>query len=345
MLQTQKGDDVIEFDPKLHLALEVPSHIKVLQSDPDAGHDCVKLVQVPALDPRNDEHLEDLAYTEPFRVFSDQGLQVFQSIVTSNESMAISTPRNPKIIRGLGHKSHFVRDFNESPELLSHLSKFANIDIAAHPLTTNYSQINFGDPPKDAATAGVPADRWHLDSVDYVLVIMLSDGFEGGELLVSNMDPNQAMEKVKMDTLPDELTSRVKFTPGYGVFMQGSRIAHAVAPLTGGVAPRISVVNSYVSRDALRVDRPSIYNSLAINHSPATYNPEFLRHVAWRCMGKLDYLVKNPNFDSPQDGEDLLDLVIEQLSMAKRLMKGEEKHDVPMPKTVQELLGKAGEEK
>jgi hypothetical protein len=172
---------------------------------------------------------------------------------------------------------------------------------------------------------------------------MLSDGFEGGELLVSNMDPNQAMEKVKTDTLPDELTSRIKFTPGYGVFMQGSRIAHAVAPVTGGVAPRISVVNSYVSRDALRVDRPSIYNSLAINHSPATYNPEFLRHVAWRCMGKLDYLVKNPNFDSPQVGEDLLDLVIEQLSMAKRLMKGEEKHDVPMPKTVQELLGKSGE--
>jgi len=63
--------------------------------------------------------------------------------------MAIVTPRNPKIIRGLGFTSDFVRSFNESPELLCHLSKFANVPICAHPMTTNYSQINFGEPPRD----------------------------------------------------------------------------------------------------------------------------------------------------------------------------------------------------
>ena len=43
-------------------------------------------------------------------------------------------------ICGLGFTSKFVQDFNESSELLQHLSTFANVPIAAHPMTTHYSQ-------------------------------------------------------------------------------------------------------------------------------------------------------------------------------------------------------------
>jgi len=328
----------VQFDPKIHLAqpLEVPKHIKILVKDTATEEEGrVKLVQVPTLDLKRKTNVEDLAYTEPFRILSEEGVKVFKRIIeASEETMAICTPRNPKIIRGLGFTSQFVKDFNESKEVLNHLGTFANVPIAAHPMTTNYSQINYGEPPNEDEEDAKPADVWHLDSVDYVLVVMLTDGFEGGELLVSNMDPNIAMERIRANDLPDDLTSKIKYTaPGYGVFMQGCRIAHAVGAVTKG-STRLTAVSSYASCDALRIDRPSIYNALSQNHTKEVYDPDYLRNMAWRVRGKLDYLISNPTYDNPKDGEKVLDLAIEQLIMARRLMKGEDKYDAPLSKEI-----------
>ena len=243
-----ENDDLV-FDPSrhLHYPLQIPPNIHLLEQE-NGSSDTIKLVKVPSSQKRK-PNAEDLAYTEQFRVLSDEGVEAFRTIITTSEEqgMAIETPRNPKIIRGLGFTSKFVQDFNESPEFLHHLSTFANVPIAAHPTTTHYSQINFGNPPKEDETEAKPADIWHLDSVDYVLVVMLTDGFEGGELLVSNMDPNLSMECIQKDALPPEsILKNVYEKPGYGIFMQGSRIAHSVAPVLSG-STRITAVNSYVS--------------------------------------------------------------------------------------------------
>lgn len=336
-------NDGIEFKASKHLAfpLEVPSHIKVLKSDPSAGIGCVKLVELETSKYSRKIGLEDLAYTAPFRVLSDEGVKAFNQVIEKHEDeFAISTARNPKIIRSLGYISKFVRDLNESNELLDHLSTLANVSVAPHPMVTNYSQINFGEPPADKSSAAAPADIWHLDSVDYVLVILLTEGFEGGELLVSNMDPTQAMARIRANDLPDELTSRIKYPkPGYGIFMQGSRIAHAVAPLTGGNSTRITSVSAYSSRDAFRIDRPSIYNALAQNHTKDVYDPDYTRNIAWRCKGKLEYLVKNPQFDNLDKSDEVLKLVIDQLVMARKFMKGEQTDDAPLPKGVKLVQG------
>lgn len=335
-------NDGVEFEASKHLAfpLEVPSHIKVLRSDPSAGVGCVKLVEVETSKHSRKVGLEDLAYTAPFRVLSDEGVEAFHQVIQKHEDkFAIRTARNPKIIRSLGYISKFVRDLNESHELLDHLSTFANVSIAPHPMVTNYSQINFGEPPTDKSSDATPADVWHLDSVDYVLVIMLTEGFEGGELLVSNMDPNQAMARIRANDLPDELTSRIKYPKaGYGIFMQGCRIAHAIAPLTGGNS-RITAVNSYSSRDAFRIDRPSIYNALAQNHTKDVYDPDYTRNIAWRCKGKLEYLVKNPQFDDLDKADEVLKLVIDQLVMARSLMKGEQTYDAPLSDKIRLVQG------
>jgi len=321
----------ITFDPMIHLVnpLPVPPNIKILQSDEKAGPGCVKLISVPSTHPRKN-HVEDLAYTEPFQILSDKGVAAMKRIISENEeSMAIITPRNPKIIRGLGFTSTFVRSFNESPELLKHLSGFANVPICAHTMPTNYSQINYGDAPQKGEEHAKPADVWHLDSVDYVLVVMLTEGFEGGELLVSNMDPNQAMAKIRANVLPPELTVGNKYPkPGYGIFMQGCRIAHAVSPLTGG-STRITAVNSYSSMDISRIDRPSIYNALSVNHTKAVYDPDYLRHIAVRSMWKLEDLVNNPSYDCPEKGGAVLDLVISQLTQARSLMNGDVNPEIP----------------
>jgi len=158
---------------------------------------------------------------------------------------------------------------------------------------------------------------------------MLTEGFEGGELLVSNMDPNQAMTRIRANTLPEELTTSNKYPkPGYGTFMQGSRIAHAVSPLKSGNV-RITAVNSYSSMNISRIDRPSIYNALSVNHTKEVYDPDYLRHIAVRCIWKLESLVKNLSYDFPEKGEALLDSVMQQLTLAKSLMKGDASPDIP----------------
>jgi len=336
-------EEQVIFNASKHLAhpLEMPSHMKILESDPKSGNDCVKLVKVETANHERKYNLENLAYTEPFRVLSETGVDAFREVIDKHEKeLSICTPRNPKIIRALGYVSKFVRDLNESPILLDHLSSLANVDIAPHPMVTNYSQINFGEPPKkkesgSGISVGEPADVWHLDSVDYVLVIMLTEEFEGGELLVSNMDPNQAMERVRANNLPHNLTSRIKYPKvGYGIFMQGSRIAHAVAPVTGGTVPRITAVNSYASRDAFRIDRPSIYNALAQNHTKQVYDAEYTRSIMWRCKSKLEYLIDNPQFDDREKSDHILKLVIDQLTMARRLMRGEESFAAPLSEDI-----------
>ena len=63
------------------------------------------------------------------------------------------------------------------------------------------AHINFGkiDPNYEA-------DKWHFDSVDYVLVIVLSDvqGMDGGNLEVLNMDlgSREAVEALRQEGGP-----------------------------------------------------------------------------------------------------------------------------------------------
>ena len=85
----------------------------------------------------------------------------------------------------------------------------------------------------------------------------------------------------------------------------------------------------------MRIDRPSIYNALAHNHRKEVYDPDYLRTIAWRCAGKLNHLVNYPSFDDPKEGEELLDLVIDQLCTARALMKGDKKYHIPISEKIQ----------
>jgi hypothetical protein len=73
------------------------------------------------------------------------------------------------------------------------------------------AHINFGkiDPNYEA-------DKWHFDSVDYVLVIVLSDveGMDGGNLEVLNMDlgSREATDALKRDGgVPQEFTEQISY--------------------------------------------------------------------------------------------------------------------------------------
>ena len=94
-------------------------------------------------------------------------------------------------------------------------------------------------------------------------------------------------------------------------------------------------MNSYLSMDISRIEQPSIYNVLSVNHTMEVYDPDYLRHIAVRCIWKLDELAKNPSYDCPKKGEAILHLVISQLTLARSLMNGDSNLDIPFSNKMQ----------
>ena len=73
-------------------------------------------------------------------------------------------------MRGLAYVSKFIRDFNRCPMIAERMSIFAGKSLNSHAMPMNYSHVNIGVPG-----AGKKVDQWHLDSVGYVLVILMKN--------------------------------------------------------------------------------------------------------------------------------------------------------------------------
>jgi hypothetical protein len=113
---------------------------------------------------------DQFAYSAPFRVLSEEGLKEMRKVVLSHKCEAKATNRAPKVLRGLGYRSDFVRDLAYSPQLHECLSSLCGEAVWPHNHPMNIAHTNFGEPGGAAKV-----DDWHLDSVDYVLVLIISD--------------------------------------------------------------------------------------------------------------------------------------------------------------------------
>jgi len=310
--------EAVAFDAARHLQLEAPAYVKMLvpSVSPGTQHETDRVrFPVPLSASENQDReganaqcdstglpvpFTGLAYTAPFRVFSDEGLEAFRRVVVDNEQFAGCVPSLvPKCIRGLGYRSKFVRDFNYSKPLLNHLSSCAGIGVGPHDMGMNLSQVNFGE------IGGGVVNAWHLDSVPFVMVILLSDhrDMEGGELLVARLgDPHKALEMIRADTIDPAMIDRVNYPgAGYAIFMQGSQIAHAVTSVTAARERRLTCVNSYQSLNPFSLDR-TVYRTFSSSDGDAPPF-EFARHVAWRVRGQLDYLLRKVENGSGGHGE------------------------------------------
>merc|ERR1711907_156643 len=145
-------NDGFEWDPKRHLALSDPAEVMTMD---------FSTVQYPT------ENDYDLAFTAPFRVFSDEGVSAMRSIISRHMSKAKPTPRATSVLRGLGFWSKFVRDFHLDGQVVDHLSKLANRELLPHSFIMNMGHCNIGQ-----AGNALDVDKWHFDSVDYVLVMI-----------------------------------------------------------------------------------------------------------------------------------------------------------------------------
>ena len=168
------------FDPAVHLALKPPKAVRsLLRTDDDTSSDSFA-VPVP-----NDTTFPGLAFSEPFQVLSPEGLAALRrSIAEQEPKHAFSTYRQPKVMRGVGYLSKFARDLTYDPSVLAALSSMAGTPIWPEDHAVNNPQINFGEIGGDK-----PVDKWHLDSVPFVMVLILSDLVDmvGGDLKVARL--------------------------------------------------------------------------------------------------------------------------------------------------------------
>jgi len=253
--QNSLVDGGIVFDPAKHLALEDPTWLKMLIKNQRDDNDDFLQFPVPvnatpggtAFTTKNTPvAFNGLAFTSSFRILSDEGVRALREVIRHNERYAKCNERIPKTLRGLGYRSKFVRDFTYSKDVLNHLSKMSGVPVIPHSANMNIAQINFGQ-----IGVSKKVDQWHLDSVPYVMVILLSDAtdMQGGDLQVARLPNAQmALNQIHNDAVDPSSIDVVNYPgPGHAIFMQGSRIAHGVTPVKHAREPRLTLVNSYQS--------------------------------------------------------------------------------------------------
>lgn len=314
-------DDEPTFDPAVHLQLSLPSTVHT--SD-------FKRCAFPYT--REDAQDFSLGYTEPFRLLSDEGVRVLRGIVAKNEVHAKSNERIPKCLRGLGYRSKFVREFTYHPEVLSLMARLAGKPIGPHGMPMNIAHTNFGK--RIVQSEGKPpviVDQWHVDSVDYVCVLILSDLSEtvGGKLEVLHKHGVRDNSQLMQGGVTKEMQHLVRGVEypgaGYCILMQGSQILHRVSPVLAANVPRMSCVTSYQSLDVFDTDA-SRYHTFREWDGEGVASVEYARLQAWRIRGQMDYLVEKAEFGK-QSAADLAKMLRNSaaiLEQSARLLTREE---------------------
>ena len=175
----------------------------------------------------------------------------------------------------------------------------------------------------------VTQDQWHTDSVDYVLVMILSDlaDMKGGELQVLNVPDatGQLFDALKANGVPEDLVRTVSYLqPGFGIFMQGSKILHRVKAVLEAREPRISMVSSFCNLDVFQPDSTR-YHTFSHQDPDDVHPLEFARHKAWRVQGKLNYILEQCTFGTdPMHLSAVFAEAAEELLRTSKLLSKEE---------------------
>lgn len=279
------------FDAERHLALESPARTVSLA---DLGYDAPTIAARPSA----------LGLTCAFRILSAEGVAAMQDLATRmktnrNDSAATGENRLGSYLRGAGYRSQFVRDFCECPQLLAHLSAIAGVALARHALPSVACGINYA--PEDVTRA---IDTWHVDSVSFDAVILLTDpaSFQGGEFQYfrGTQAEGEAIlggSGVRGSTreLPADRVATMEFpAAGYGFLQQGDMVFHRACRLLAP-AERTTLLPSFVALGGGDCTNVDSLRRWADPGMPA----ELARFEAHRARGKLAALIDGLPLDAP----------------------------------------------
>ena len=240
-----------KFNASIHLQLELPQSLarlddftlQPLQTQQYVSH-------------MNSSEGSKLAFTSPFRIFSNEGIKVLHDIIEREKHHANKNHRNLQL-RGLYYKSAFIRDLVTNQEMLEFLSRLAGEPILPHFLLMNAAAVNIGKVNEETVIEGV-VDPWHYDSVRFVGISLISDitDMKGGELQIVKRRKQEALDLIHNTsnnmTENDVLTVSYE-RAGYCIFVQGSEMVHRVRKVESAKEPRLSLIMSFQPANPFQV--------------------------------------------------------------------------------------------
>lgn len=87
---------------------------------------------------------------------------------------------------------------------------------------------------------------------------------------------------------------------GHAIFLRGSQVLHRITPVLQALEPRVSVINSYMSRNVFDADSTR-YHTFAERDPEHVSKVEFCRHKAWRVQGMMKYVMDEIEWGTPKE--------------------------------------------
>jgi hypothetical protein len=312
------------YNPDIHLDLKLPEYIVNLKFEK------FFLKEIDLNIESDNEKVKDflkpgLAFTSPFKVLSSEGLKVLRGIIdyhlTNTPHLSKHTNRQAWCMRALAYVSKFVRDFSQCEVRTKRYSWLAGKLLNPHSMPLNWGHVNVG-----VAGTGQKVDQWHVDSVTYVLVLMVSDpiGVVGGELQVLKKDRCGTDMKAILNILnsqtdaytPEDILTVNYGEAGAGIFMQGSHIFHQVTQvIKSDHGPRISFVDSYMPANVFDEDWTK-FSTFRDGDPRELVYLEYARLVTWKAQGMLDFVTNKVRFDDEEGrakANDIIKKVLKEL--------------------------------
>lgn len=273
------------FDPNIHLDLEMPKKVALtdtfeLQTLNESG--------VPRVN--GEATGSQLAYTDVFKFLSNEGIRVLKDIVERDTDFIRKNHRN-LAYRGMYYRSPFCRALTSSPVVLNFFEKIYGEPVLPffNLMTSPVVNIAF---PDDTISV---ADPWHIDSVTYIGVSVLSDMTDmiGGELQFMKYKKEKALSILSDQNhiLNDEEMVTVHYkAPGYMICAHGSEVFHRVKSVLSSKEPRLSLVMSFQPANSFQADKHVLDTWRRFDSDLDSADFEFYRGKAHQLGGALKHL-------------------------------------------------------
>jgi len=270
-----------------------------------------------------------LAYTAPFPVLSQAGLQAVRQIISREEATAVQSARGSKrALRGLFYSSPFIRALQTSPRLLGLLATLAGEPLVPHACLSNSPQVNLSSPGSTS-----PVDHWHTDSIAYAGVVILSDmqDMQGGELELYRGHADEGRRLLRTSGgIPSEQVERVSYqAAGNMILTRGSAVLHHVTPVTSNTV-RTTLILGFQPANAFQPPCTVLGPLIRVDWDTGIAPYEYYRAVAWQLATALTGLAKQTGFT--RDGAALalkLRTVEAELGRVAALLEGSQTDTIP----------------
>ncbi len=185
---------------------------------------------------------DDAAMIGPVKLLSDRGAGLLAELAGQlNESAADNDYVVSRRLRAVDKLSRFVHDMIRDRDFLVSVSRLVGVPLIPHPIRDAGVQINYYNAPRDDYSGPPQVAKWHVDGMNYVFTMLLTPHaeYDGGEYVYFKGHRDEFPLRPDAgagddEVSPDALATAPFQEVGDTMFTRGSRVYHAVTPVTRG---------------------------------------------------------------------------------------------------------------